>query len=89
MGIRHLPRFPSAHYTDGRPRFASQMSSKSVPIGGLCGQPLTLDSGWHRHPLQWRVPGGSDMIENLVLLYGNCHRQVHSQNLVVDKNRVP
>ena len=51
----------------------------------VCGQPLTLEAGWHVHHLLWRVFGGDDDIDNLVLLHPNCHRQVHSEGLVVEK----
>jgi RNA-directed DNA polymerase len=53
--------------------------------GLVCAQPLTLPDGWHLHHLQQRVYGGADAPYNLVLLHPNCHRQVHSQGLVVDK----
>jgi RNA-directed DNA polymerase len=52
----------------------------------VCGQPLTLEAGWHMHHLLWRVLGGSDLIDNLVLLHPNCQRQVHSEGLVVEKS---
>jgi RNA-directed DNA polymerase len=55
----------------------------------VCGQPLTLEEGWHVHHLLWRSHGGLDLIDNLVLLHPNCHRQVHSEGLVVEKDRVP
>jgi RNA-directed DNA polymerase len=51
----------------------------------VCRQPLTLEAGWHAHHLLWRVFGGDDNIDNLVLLHPNCHRQVHSEGLVVEK----
>jgi RNA-directed DNA polymerase len=51
----------------------------------VCGQPLVLEEGWQLHHLHWRVYGGSDLVENLVLLHRNCHRQVHSKKLVVNK----
>jgi RNA-directed DNA polymerase len=51
----------------------------------VCGQPLTLEEGWHIHHLLWRIRGGTDLVENLVLLHPNCHRQVHSEGLVVEK----
>jgi RNA-directed DNA polymerase len=51
----------------------------------VCGQPLTLDEGWHIHHLLWRSHEGTDLIDNLVLLHPNCHRQVHSEGLVVRK----
>ncbi|WP_373285987.1 HNH endonuclease [Marinithermofilum abyssi] len=31
--------------------------------------------------------GGADTQENRVLLHPNCHNQVHSQNLTVEKPR--
>jgi RNA-directed DNA polymerase len=51
----------------------------------VCGQGLTLAEGWHVHHLLWRSHGGTDRIDNLVLLHPNCHRQVHSEGLVVAK----
>ena len=51
----------------------------------VCGGPLTLAEGWHVHHLLWRSKGGTDVIDNLVLLHANCHRQVHSEGLVVEK----
>jgi RNA-directed DNA polymerase len=51
----------------------------------VCGQPLTLEEGWHLHHLLWRSRGGSDEVENLALLHPNCHRQVHSEGLAVEK----
>jgi RNA-directed DNA polymerase len=51
----------------------------------VCGQPLLLEEGWHVHHLLWRSHGGTDRIDNLVLLHPNCHRQVHREGLVVEK----
>jgi RNA-directed DNA polymerase len=51
----------------------------------VCGQPLTLEDGWDVHHLVQRVHGGSDRFDNLVLLHPNCHRQVHSEGMVVEK----
>ncbi len=51
----------------------------------VCRHPLTLEEGWHAHHLLWRTHGGTDLIDNLVLLHPNCHRQVHSEGLVVEK----
>jgi hypothetical protein len=39
--------------------------------------------GWHVHHLLWHSHGGVDDIDNLVLLYHNCHRQVYSEGLVL------
>jgi RNA-directed DNA polymerase len=51
----------------------------------VCGQLLTLEAGWHMHHLLWRSHGGGHDADNLVLLHPNCHRQVHSEGLVVNK----
>ena len=51
----------------------------------VCGQPLTLADGWHVQHLRWRAHGGDDSLSNLVLLHRDCHRQVHSEGLVVEK----
>jgi RNA-directed DNA polymerase len=51
----------------------------------VCNATLTLEEGWHVHHLLWRSHGGDDLIYNLVLLHPNCHRQVHSEGLVVEK----
>ena len=50
----------------------------------VCGQSLTLEAGWHVHHLLWRCHGGDDTVDNLVLLHPNCHRQIHSEGLVVN-----
>jgi RNA-directed DNA polymerase len=51
----------------------------------ICGRPLTLEGGWQMHHLLWRTHGGGHDVDNLVLLHPNCHRQVHSEGLVVNK----
>lgn len=51
----------------------------------VCDQALTLEGCWHVHHLRWRSLGGSDTVDNLVLLHPNCHRQVHREGLVVAK----
>jgi RNA-directed DNA polymerase len=51
----------------------------------VCDQPLTPETGWQIHHLLWRTRGGDDTIANLALLHPNCHRQVHSEGLVVEK----
>jgi RNA-directed DNA polymerase len=49
------------------------------------GQPLTLETGWQMHHLLWRTYGGTDDVNNLVLLHPNCHRQIHREGRVVNK----
>lgn len=53
----------------------------------VCRQRLTRESGWHIHHIQKRVEGGSEAMENLVMLHPNCHRQVHHQGWRVKKPR--
>ena len=58
--------------------------------GGLCAicqQRMTQLTGWHSHHIVWRTHGGSDRVENRVLLHPNCHAQVHNQRLAVVKPR--
>jgi RNA-directed DNA polymerase len=79
-------------------RLAAQMASTLTGCGTarylwleqdgrclVCGQALTLAEVWHVHHLRWRVHGGDDTVDNLVLLHPNCHRQVHREGLVVEK----
>jgi RNA-directed DNA polymerase len=44
-----------------------------------CNQTITPETGWQVHHVEWRVHGGSDLLENLELLHPNCHRQLHCQ----------
>jgi RNA-directed DNA polymerase len=44
----------------------------------VCGELITRETGWHNHHIHWRVYGGSDELDNRILLHPNCHRQVHS-----------
>lgn len=46
----------------------------------MCKQYITQESGWNIHHVIERHKGGSDSLENLVLLHPNCHRQLHSEN---------
>ena len=51
----------------------------------ICDQKITKESGWNIHHIVWRSKGGSDGMGNRVLLHPECHRQVHSLKLEVDK----
>ena len=44
----------------------------------MCNQRITFETGWNIHHIQHRTKGGSDKLENLVLLHPNCHRQLHN-----------
>ena len=53
----------------------------------LCRQMITKQTGWHNHHLIWRVNGGTDTLDNRLLLHPDCHRQVHSSGFSVGKLR--
>ncbi len=53
----------------------------------ICHQKITKQTGWHSHHIVWQTHGGIDGISNRVLLHPNCHRQVHSRGLHVEKPR--
>jgi len=53
----------------------------------VCGQKITLLSGWRTHYLTPRVEGGSHGVDNRVLLHPACHGLVHRQHLTVSKPR--
>lgn len=51
----------------------------------VCNSPITRETGWHDHHLEYRVYGGSDALGNRVLLHPFCHSQVHNLGLTVRK----
>jgi RNA-directed DNA polymerase len=51
----------------------------------LCHQKLTDKAECELHHIVRRVDGGSDNLDNLILLHPNCHQQVHSQGSYVAK----
>jgi RNA-directed DNA polymerase len=51
----------------------------------ICDRKITKESGWNIHHIIWRSKGGIDGMTNRVLLHPECHRQVHSLKLEVDK----
>ena len=44
----------------------------------VCQGAITKDSPWEQHHIQPRSEGGTDALNNLLLLHVNCHRQLHS-----------
>jgi RNA-directed DNA polymerase len=50
-----------------------------------CGHKITKLTGWHSHHLVWRSKGGSNGMDNRVLLHPTCHMQLHSQGATVAK----
>lgn len=53
----------------------------------VCQQNITNLTGCENHHIIQRVYGGSDTMENRVLLHPTCHKQVHSLGLTVLKPR--
>ena len=51
----------------------------------LCTEPLDYQSGWHDHHIVRRVDGGSDAMNNRVLLHPVCHTRLHALGLTVAK----
>lgn len=43
----------------------------------ICFAPITPDIEWDIHHKVWKTLGGGEEEQNLVLLHGNCHRQLH------------
>ncbi|MBF6571610.1 MAG: group II intron reverse transcriptase/maturase [Candidatus Binataceae bacterium] len=59
----------------GRPWTLRRRQQGRCPV---CRELITVETDGHTHHVVWRVNGGSDRLDNLVLLHPNCHRQVHS-----------
>ncbi len=51
----------------------------------LCGGMITKETGWHDHHIEYRLHGGSDALQNRVLLHPACHQRVHNLGLTVVK----
>jgi RNA-directed DNA polymerase len=52
---------------------------------GLCGYEMDMDTGWHDHHIEYRVDGGSNALNNRVLVHPTCHQQIHCLDLQVVK----
>jgi len=44
----------------------------------LCSLPLSQESDWDMHHIQFKTDGGTDNSSNLQLMHSNCHRQYHT-----------
>lgn len=51
----------------------------------LCGCPITEETGWHDHHIIYKMMGGSDTLDNRVLMHPTCHIRVHQLGLTVVK----
>jgi RNA-directed DNA polymerase len=56
-------------------------------IWPVCTDTITEVTGWHNHHIIWRSLGGTDRLENRVLLHPNCHQQGHCQQRTVTTPR--
>ncbi len=45
-----------------------------------CGQAISLEERSHTHHIIYRVMGGPDTQDNLLLLHPECHRQLHAND---------
>ena len=46
----------------------------------ICGEKIDDSRPWDIHHVIEKHRGGRDTLDNLLLLHGNCHRQVHAAN---------
>ncbi len=63
----------------------SKLHARQKGVCTLCRQPINHETGWHVHHVVRRVDGGSDNLDNLMLLHPNCHMQIHSLHTSVSK----
>ena len=68
-------------------RWLSRLWKEQNGLCPVCQQKITKMTGWHSHHVQWRSKGGPNIAENRLLLHPNCHQQVHSQGVSVEKPR--
>nr|WP_207682213.1 group II intron maturase-specific domain-containing protein [Desulfonema magnum] len=80
---RHLNRQAAENLKDRGRMFS--LWKKQNGICPVCQQRTDDRTKWHKHHIRWKVHGGKDTLDNLVLLHPNCHRQVHSLKLKVEK----
>ena len=76
------------HRTKWDLNLGSKLKSLWLNQKGICIQckgEITQETGWNIHHLIPRVEGGQGILSNLVLLHPNCHRQVHSLKLKLEK----
>ncbi|WP_313430017.1 HNH endonuclease signature motif containing protein, partial [Pseudomonas sp.] len=69
-------------------KYRKQIGSLFASQNGLCllcKQPITRETGWHDHHVVHRSLGGGDELANRVLLHPNCHNQLHTRGLHVNK----
>ena len=55
----------------------------------VCGEKISEETEWENHHIEWRVHGGSDTMNNRVLLHPFCHHQVHNLGSTVYRRVLP
>lgn len=65
------------------------MQRRAGGICQLCEQPAPFidrngEPYLETHHIEWLGDGGSDTVDNVVVLCPNCHRRMHSLNLQED-----
>jgi RNA-directed DNA polymerase len=63
----------------------AKLFSEQAGLCAVCECAMDMETGWHDHHIEYRVNGGSNALENRVLLHPNCHAQVHALHLEVKK----
>ena len=53
----------------------------------ICEQSFSQETGWNIHHIVPKTHGGSDSLENLVMLHPNCHRQLHHSSGTGSRHR--
>lgn len=69
-------------------RYRKQWTTLYKSQAGLCpvcNCKITQETGWHDHHIHYRVAGGSDNLQNRVLLHPLCHAKVHGLGFTVIK----
>jgi RNA-directed DNA polymerase len=75
-------RLLSAH---GHRQMFSRLFQRQEGRCPRCRCPITFDTGWHVHHVQPRHLGGSNALDNLVLLHEVCHIGLHQTQLGSEK----
>lgn len=53
----------------------------------ICEQLFSQETGWDIHHIVRKTQGGSDNLDNLVMLHPNCHRQLHHSSETGSQHR--
>jgi 5-methylcytosine-specific restriction enzyme A len=77
-----------------RNQYVAELAKRRAKgICQLCGRPAPFKDKrgnpyLETHHIQWLSEGGEDIIENTVALCPNCHRKMHSLNLLLDQKKL-